>query len=160
MTTTKLFRSTRLTGHPPSDEATRIYQTLFDEEGAEWRLQRDKMDWARHNVAPWVLHHAGAAVGVGGFRIGFGAEGLELSFHFLPEFWGQGLASEFVQAALDHATLCFREDRFFAVAGVKNTASIRVLEKAGFQKYGCDDVSCLLRLNLSETPVQPLDQAG
>ena len=67
------------------------------------RLIIDIQDWARHQVAPWVLYHAGHPVGVAGFRIGFGEDGLELSFHFLPEVAGQGLASEFCRRALDHA---------------------------------------------------------
>jgi RimJ/RimL family protein N-acetyltransferase len=85
-------------------------------------------------------------VGVAGFRIGFGDEGLELSFHVLPEASGQGLASEFVQAALDHGTGVLREDRFFAFVGQDNAASMRILEKAGFARDREHDGEHLMRL--------------
>ena len=84
------------------------------------------------SLPPWVLFHAEHAVGIAGFRRAAEGEALELRFDFLPEAAGQGLASEFVQAALDHATLVPGQDRFFAIVGDDNPASIRVLEKAGF----------------------------
>ncbi|NKX43892.1 GNAT family N-acetyltransferase [Roseicyclus persicicus] len=105
-------------------------------------------DWTLHAVAPWVLTHAGHEVGVAGFRIGFGDEGLDLSFHFLPELAGQGLASEFVQAALDHAVDVLREDHFFALVAADNAASIRILEKAGFVRNGTVKGEILMRLKM------------
>lgn len=112
-------------------------------------------DWALHEVAPWVLSHAGHPVGVGGFRIGFGEGGLELSFHFLPEVAGQGLASEFVQAALDHAISVLREDGFFAFVAADNAPSIRILEKSGFITQRENNGERLMRLTVS-----PRTEAG
>jgi len=112
-------------------------------------------DWARHEVAPWVLSHAGHPVGVAGFRIGFGEDGLELSFHFLPEAAGQGLASEFVQAAMDHAISVLREDSFFAFVEADNAPSIRILEKAGFVAERRRNGEILMRLNLAAERVDP-----
>lgn len=129
-----LFRTTRLSGRAPYPGATALYGALFGPDRGPARLSADLQDWSRHQVAPWVLFHAGHPVGVAGFRIGFGETGLELSFHFLPDVAGQGLASEFVQAALDHAETALREDRFFAFVGNDNAASIRILEKAGFHR--------------------------
>lgn len=91
-------------------------------------------------------------MGVGGFRIGFGSVGLELSFHFIPDVWGQGLASEFVQAALDHAASVLREDTFFALVEDENTPSIRVLEKAGFTQDGMQKGQRLMRLTMVTGP--------
>jgi RimJ/RimL family protein N-acetyltransferase len=127
-----VFRSTRLNGRAPRLGDRALYILLFGTIPGEARLTADLQDWDRYQVSPWVLFHADHPVGVAGFRIGFGDEGLELSFHFLPEVAGQGLASEFVQAALDHATTVLLEDRFFACVEPDNLASIRVLEKAGF----------------------------
>lgn len=126
------FRSARLSGRAPEAADTPLYGALFGPDKGPARLGMDVQDWARHRVAPWVLLHAGHPVGVAGFRIGFGDEGLELSFHFLAELSGQGLASEFVQAALDHGLGVLRETRFFAFVGQDNLASVRILEKAGF----------------------------
>lgn len=133
MTPPPLFRSARLSGYAPDPRAAPLYAALFGAAHGSDRLAADLLDWSRHAVAPWTLFHAGREVGVAGFRIGFGTEGLDLSFHFLPDVAGQGLASEFVQAALDHATTTLREDRFQAEVAPDNAISIRVLEKAGFR---------------------------
>lgn len=126
-----LFRTTRLTGRPPEPSARALYRRLFTGEVAG-DLDRDIQDWGRHQIAPWTLAHAGHDVGVGGFRIGFADDGLEVIFHFVPEVWGQGLASEFLTAALDHARTDLREDRFFGRIWGDDIASRRVMEKAGF----------------------------
>lgn len=160
MTTTPLFRSARLTGHAPDRRAAPLYADLFGAARGSDRLAADLLDWSRHGVAPWTLFHAGRAVGVAGFRIGFGGEGLELSFHFLPDVAGQGLASEFVQAALDHAITTFREDHFHAEVAPDNAISIRVLEKAGFRPEpdGADPVRMRLvirRPDRAGAPTRP-----
>lgn len=127
-----IFRSTRLNGRAATQNDAGLYAALFDHATAAARLAEDLADWERDQLAPWVLFHAEHAVGIAGFRRAAGGEALELRFDFLPEAAGQGLASEFVQAALDHATLVPGQDRFFAIVGDDNPASIRVLEKAGF----------------------------
>ena len=142
-----LFRTTRLTGRPPGAQALSLYARLFEATG-EGDLNRDMQDWRRHAIAPWTLTHAGHDVGVGGFRIGFADEGLEVLFHFVPEVWGQGLASEFLGAALDHARVQLREDRFFGHVSTTDTASRRVMEKAGFAvDAGHNEPHILMRLS-------------
>jgi len=141
-----LFRSHRLTGRPPDASAAALYTALFGDMGAGL-LQADLQDWTLHNLAPWTLAHAGHDVGVGGFRLGFGDNGLELIFHFLPDAWGQGLASEFVRGALDHAQLVLRESEFFANVDKGNLPSLRILEKVGFIEAGRDERLCQMRLS-------------
>lgn len=150
MTDIAQFHTARLAGRPPSEGALALYKVLFGAERGAAELAIDVQDWERYQVAPWVLRHAGNPVGVGGFRLGFGGDGLQLTFHFLPEVWGQGLASEFVQGALDHAALSLREDRMFAFVAPDNLASRRVLDKAGFHQAGFDERrgEILLRLDL------------
>lgn len=114
-----------------------LYKSLFGA-AAEGLLDRDCQDWERHRIAPWTLVHARRDVGVGGFRLGFGDDGLEVLFHFLPEVWGQGLATEFLTAAMDHARSTLREDRFFGHVDPANEASLRVMRKAGFKDVGQD----------------------
>ncbi len=143
-----LFRTARLSGCAPRGAAAPLYAALFGPEGGANRLAADMLDWSRHGVAPWTLSHAGHAVGVAGFRIGFGGKGLDLSFHFLPDVAGQGLASEFVQAALDHGTMTLREDRFFARVGADNAVSIRILEKAGFRREADEGGGLVMRLSI------------
>ncbi|MEJ6389061.1 GNAT family N-acetyltransferase [Gymnodinialimonas ulvae] len=126
------FRTIRLSGRAPGPQALGLYNGLFDGRG-ESDLDRDMQDWQRHRIAPWTLSHAGHDVGVGGFRIGFGDDGLEVIFHFLPEVWGQGLASEFLIAALDHATYSLRANRFFGRVPEASEQSRRIMQKVGFR---------------------------
>ena len=156
METPTIFRSARLSGRAPYAGATALYSALFGPDKGPQRLDADMQDWSRHQVAPWVLFHAGHPVGVAGYRIGFGEDGLEISFHFLPEVAGQGLASEFVQAALDHATGALREDRFFAFVPKSNAEAQRVLEKAGFRIDREGNGEWLMRLSLNPPhPARP-----
>jgi RimJ/RimL family protein N-acetyltransferase len=154
MNTNDPFRSGRLTGRTPDEDARVLYGALFGPDRGPARLAGDMQDWSRHAVAPWVLFHAGHPVGVGGFRIGFGEDGLELSFHFLPEVAGQGLASEFVQAALDHGMRVLREDRFFAFVPTDTPAPMRILEKAGFYLDREVRGERLMRLSLHRRPAR------
>ncbi len=140
------FRTSRLSGRPPRPLALSLYIKLFGASG-EGDLNRDIQDWDRHRIAPWTLAHASHDVGVGGFRIGFAENGLEVLFHFTPDVWGQGLASEFLSAALDHGRKVLREDRFFGRVASDDLASERVMTKAGFVDRGDTvDGQRLLRL--------------
>ncbi len=56
----------------------------------------------------------------------------ELSYLLLPEWWGQGLATESVRAVLDHAHGCGAE-RIVAETQVANAASIRLLTRLGMR---------------------------
>ena len=127
-----VFRSGRLTARPAGHGDAALYAALFGPDRGPPRQIADMQDWSRHAVAPWVLSHAGHPVGVGGFRIGFGEDGLELRFDFLPEVAGQGLAGEFVQAALDHAVSVLKADRIFAHVPTDTPVPARILHKAGF----------------------------
>ncbi|MEX3014888.1 GNAT family N-acetyltransferase [Gymnodinialimonas hymeniacidonis] len=140
------FRTLRLTGRAPDPLALGLYKRLFRESG-EGDLERDMQDWGRHQIAPWTLSHAGNDVGVGGFRLGFGDDGLEVLFHFLPDMWGQGLASEFLLAAMDHARGTLKEHRFFGRVSGGSDSSKRVMEKAGFRAEAQNaDGQLLMRL--------------
>ncbi len=132
MTDRFAFRTLRLSGRAPSPLALGLYQQLFGARG-EGDLERDMQDWSRHRISPWTLSHAGNDIGVGGFRLGFGDDGLEVLFHFLPDMWGQGLASEFLLAALDHARGPLNAQRFFGHVSEGSVSSQRVMEKAGFR---------------------------
>lgn len=60
----------------------------------------------------------------------------QLGYAFLPEFWGQGLGSEAVEAVLDWAA---RQASFLTIeteAHPDNPASLHLLEKLGFAKKG------------------------
>jgi len=62
----------------------------------------------------------------------------EIGYRLLPEYWGQGLATEGARAMVNYCFDILRVNRVVGVSHPENKASCRVLEKAGleFQKQG------------------------
>src|SRR5262245_17861704 len=57
----------------------------------------------------------------------------DLGFAFLPEYWGKGYAFEAAVAVLDHARDVLKLPRVLAITTPDNDASIKLLERLGFQ---------------------------
>ncbi|WVQ75317.1 hypothetical protein IAR50_004933 [Cryptococcus sp. DSM 104548] len=64
-----------------------------------------------------------------------GREEWEIAYDLLPEFWGKGLGTKMVQGALEY-TKWAGVKRVCALFEPENTASGRLLTKAGFVKHG------------------------
>lgn len=60
----------------------------------------------------------------------------EIGYWLGEEFWGRGIASAAVRALSDYAFTSFKLCRIYAEVFEWNPASMRVLEKAGFQFEG------------------------
>lgn len=56
---------------------------------------------------------------------------IDLGYRFLPEFWGRGIATEASKAIIIYGFEVLNIEKIIAVAMVENTASIKVMEKAG-----------------------------
>jgi RimJ/RimL family protein N-acetyltransferase len=54
----------------------------------------------------------------------------------MPHFWGQGIATEVVEAIIFHGFNTLKLHRIEAGCAVNNIGSIKVLEKAGMKKEG------------------------
>ena len=65
-----------------------------------------------------------------------GQDRLTLGYALAPEFWGKGLASEAVEAMVEAGFVLTNAIEVVASARVENTASRRVIEKAGLQFSG------------------------
>jgi len=87
--------------------------------------------------APWVLRTRDneSVVGWGGLSIDPNEPqwGLEVSYAFRPEYWGQGLATELVQFSLVYAFMTLGAKEVNAFAREANILSTNVLKKSGFQ---------------------------
>jgi RimJ/RimL family protein N-acetyltransferase len=98
--------------------------------------ERTIAHWERHGFGPWILRDrtTDAMVGRGGLartRIA-GRDEVEVQWAIVPDRWGEGLATELARTAADVA---FRElglQTIVAFTLPHNTASRRVMEKAGF----------------------------
>jgi RimJ/RimL family protein N-acetyltransferase len=106
--------------------------TLAD---AEWYITRVADD-----VPPtrFAIDVGGEAAGSVGLVLGSDIErrSAEIGYWLGRAHWGRGIVSAAVRAVTDYA---FRELdllRVFAVPFVRNPASVRVLEKAGYQREG------------------------
>jgi RimJ/RimL family protein N-acetyltransferase len=104
---------------------------------SEERLRAYAAEREQYGFAPWtvLLRAETRVIGWGGlnndpFDPGWG---VEVSYFFHPAYWGKGYATELVQASLESG---FRQHTLWeinAFAHPENPASIRVLEKCGFQ---------------------------
>ena len=61
----------------------------------------------------------------------------ELSYWIGRPYWGRGFAGEAANAVVEYAFRSLGLNRIFATTLSRNSASIRVLEKAGFAPEGC-----------------------
>lgn len=129
-----LFSRPEVLAHRPNPAAPMIDDTRA-------HLARDGAHWRRHGFGRWMLGHAGQQVGLGGLTVKEGFCGLNLSYHLIPEMWGQGLASEFVRSTVDYAAEQLASDELYGLVRPSNIASIRVLEKAGFRDAGLHSIA-------------------
>jgi ribosomal-protein-alanine N-acetyltransferase len=90
-------------------------------------------DGATHQ---WVVRLTDAGQFAGLLSLGPHHDGqdLEVSYQFLPEFWGHGVASESLRALMIEAREQFSLESVIAETQTANTRSIRLLERLGFQQ--------------------------
>jgi len=100
----------------------------------------DYLNYVRSMDVPmaFAIEHEGEAIGGIGFRLGSDIARLsaEMGYWLAEPFWGRGYATRAVAAASEWAFENYRIIRVFAMVFSHNAASIRVLEKAGFQREG------------------------
>jgi [ribosomal protein S5]-alanine N-acetyltransferase len=144
----------RLRPERPWREHLRLYADLFGDRAvarALWpgalggpRTARQASDmlaadiehWQRESFGPWVFFETetGMFVGRGGLRraaVG-GRQCVELLYAVRPDAWGRGYAGEMATVSLAEARrLGLAEVVGFAAS--ENTASLRVLERAGIR---------------------------
>ncbi len=58
---------------------------------------------------------------------------IDLGYRFIPRFWGLGIATEVSHAILEYGFETLELQRIIAIAMKENKASIRVMEKLGFE---------------------------
>jgi [ribosomal protein S5]-alanine N-acetyltransferase len=86
----------------------------------------------------FALEYGGEAIGGLGFQIGLDIARVsaEMGYWVSENYWGQGFATQAATAASEWAFDAYKLTRIFALAFTTNVASIRVLEKAGFEREG------------------------
>ena len=84
----------------------------------------------------FAIEYGGEAVGGVGFQMGrdIARISAEMGYWLSEEYWGRGIATRAVTAMSDWAFENYNLTRVFAMAFAHNAASIRVLEKSGFER--------------------------
>jgi RimJ/RimL family protein N-acetyltransferase len=102
--------------------------------------------WAEHGYGDYVVRlHDGTFIGTGGLFPAHQPGAIAVGYAFLPEHWGQGYATELTTSLAAVAEQLAPAD-VVATVLEHNTASRRVLEKAGFVLAGpnADDPGTVL----------------
>jgi RimJ/RimL family protein N-acetyltransferase len=86
----------------------------------------------------FAIEFGGEAVGGIGFKLGIDIARLsaEMGYWLGEPLWGRGLTTRAVTAASEWAFDNYKVVRIFATAFSRNVASVRVLEKSGFEREG------------------------
>lgn len=106
--------------------------------------------YAKNGFGLWqvILRESGAQVGMCGLIKRDILEDVDLGYAFLPEFCGQGLATEAASATVRLAREQVGLSRLLAVVNPDNTRSIQLLEKLGFRHER------MIRLAENEPPIR------
>lgn len=100
----------------------------------------DFLEYARiqEPECSFAIEYGSEAVGGVGFLIGrdIARMSAEMGYWLSEELWGRGIATRAVTAMSDWAFESYNLTRVFAMAFSHNAGSIRVLEKAGFEREG------------------------
>jgi RimJ/RimL family protein N-acetyltransferase len=100
----------------------------------------DFLDFARSQEpeCAFAIEFGDEAVGGVGFLVGrdIARMSAEMGYWLSEDFWGRGIATRAVTAMSEWAFDHYKLTRVFAMAFAHNSASIRVLEKSGFEREG------------------------
>ena len=98
-------------------------------------------DYEKHGFGRMAVElvSTGEVVGFSGLKYLSDFEEVDLGYRFLPEFWGQGLATETARASLDYGFGELDLDEIVAFVLPENTGSVHVLEKLGLTRTGSLD---------------------
>ena len=126
----------------PTDLAA-FHAVLSDVEATRWwstppHASLDQTEaWLASMIAngpdhpDFVIERDGEVIG----KVGFWAPP-EIGYILHPAHWGQGVASEALEAAIDHLFAHHLFDQITADVDPANAASIRLLERKGFIRTG------------------------
>jgi RimJ/RimL family protein N-acetyltransferase len=97
--------------------------------------------YAATGIGRWAvtLRTTGEFMGWAGLKLVAGptnghTDFYDLGYRFIPRYWGQGYGYEAAQAWLDHGFQQQALPRICGYADADNTASCRILEKAGLRR--------------------------
>jgi ribosomal-protein-alanine N-acetyltransferase len=124
-------------------EVTKYFGGPFSEDEVRKRFKHERARRMVHGFQYWIIEllATGEFVGVCGLRPWRPAEDIiELGFHLLPKFWGQGLATEAARAVIPYAFERYAPKKLIAGHHPENVNSKKVLGKLGFVYSNDEDL--------------------
>jgi RimJ/RimL family protein N-acetyltransferase len=103
-------------------------------------------DWQRDGIGYWIVERDDLVVGIAGIKHveRSGEHYWNLYYRFSPSVWGQGLAAEAAQAALEVARRRAPERRVLARTRSSNTPAIRLALSIGMRRESTLDFDGLI----------------
>ena len=148
----KVYTKRLLLRQPMMEDASRIFETyaqdhevtryLTFEPHASIRdtktfLKRCLNNWKKNTSFPWTIIRQSDNQLLGMIEIvNIEQSGIQLGYVLAKPFWGNGYMTESLKAIIEWSLKQKDIYRVWAVCDVENSASARVLEKAGMQKEG------------------------
>ena len=80
-----------------------------------------------------ILKSSGEQIGFAGLKYLKELDEVDIAYRFMPTYWGQGLATEAARASVRYGFADLGLKRIIGLVMPENTASVRVLEKAGLR---------------------------
>ncbi|MCJ8520624.1 RimJ/RimL family protein N-acetyltransferase [Pseudorhizobium tarimense] len=121
----RLFSLPELVAHRPNPRPD------TPEESAA-RLDRDIRHWNDCGYGRWAVLVDENLIGFGGVTVSKKFDGLNLSYHLHPDYWGSGFATELVREAVRFAFEDLGANRLVGLVRTSNPASRKILERSGF----------------------------
>lgn len=105
------------------------------EQAKEELYARPIADYRKYGYGRWacVEKATNQVIGFSGLKYLDDLKIVDLGYRLLPSHWGNGYATESGKAVVDYGFQHLKMDRIFALVFLVNVASVRVLEKIGFQ---------------------------
>ncbi len=112
----------RMTGEPPLESVEAARKAI------ESYADFDQVGYGRWAC---VLKSTGQIIGFNGLKYLADLDLVDVGYRFLPQYWGQGIATEASRASIQFGFKTLNLDAIYGFVLPGNAASIRVLEKSG-----------------------------
>jgi len=101
------------------------------------------VDYAKYGYGRWAVIYKpdNKLIGFAGLKYLSDIDEVDIGYRFLPEYWGNGIATEASIEIMKYGFEVLNIERIIGIAMPENVASCKVLEKIGLKFYKTDNYS-------------------